>query len=395
MTEIKSFNPEIPKEEVDRLFRKLADTRLPKEPIVPDAGEDYGPSLEWTNKLYNHWLHKYSWADAQAQISEWKHYTTSIEGLNVHFIHEKARVRQNEAIPLLLIHGWPGTFFEFQNVMHPLLSPSDPKSPVFDLIVPSLPGFCWSQSGPRGWKLQDTARIYDTLMKRLGYTSYATQAGDWGHWVVRELGSGRYNACKAVHTNMCPGAPPPDYKMNEKEQASMDRAQWFMGEKLNEGHMSYAISMRTRPQTIGIAFNDNPVGIMMFVGEKYNELADPHLGTATLENEQFVNDICTTLSLYFFTPPSIMTSMLCYYNNVRHEEYTEFDAKEENLIRVPLGVTTFPFDAFPAPKAGVETTTTNLKFFKERESGGHFACMERPNEMVEDMREFFGKYYEA
>jgi hypothetical protein len=101
-----------------------------------------------------------------------------------------------------------------------------------------------------------------------------------------------------------------------------------------------------------------------FIGEKYNELADPNIGTATLQNEQFNNDICTTLSLYFFTPPSIMTSMLCYYNNVRHEVYTEFNAKEENLIKVPLGVSTFPYDAFPVPKAGAETTTTNLKFFK-------------------------------
>jgi hypothetical protein len=252
----------------------------------------------------------------------------------------------------------------FQNVMHPLLDPKDPKAPVFDLVVPSLPGFCWSQGPPRGWTLQDTARIYDELMKRLGYNQYAAQAGDWGHWVIRELGSGRYPACKAVHTNMCPGAPPKGYKMNEKEQAAMDRAQWWMGERLYEGHMGYAIEMRTRPQTIGVAFNDNPVGIMMFIGEKYNELADPNIGTATLERESFIKDVCTTLSLYFFTPPSIMTSMLCYYNNVRHEVYTEFNAKEENLIRVPLGVSTFPYDAFPVPKAGAETTTTNLKFFK-------------------------------
>lgn len=182
--------------------------------------------------------------------------------------------------------------------------------------------------------------------------------------VVRELGTGRYNACKAVHTNMCPGAPPKRTKLNEKEQAAMDRAQWWIGEPLKEGHMGYAIEMRTRPQTIGVAFNDNPVGIMMFIGEKYQELADPNLKTATLESKQFNHDLCTTLSLYFFTPPSIMTSMLCYYNNVRHEVYTDFNAKEENLIRVPLGVSTFPYDAFPVPRAGAETTTTNLKFFK-------------------------------
>jgi hypothetical protein len=192
--------------------------------------------------------------------------------------------------------------------MHGLLDPADPNQPSFDLVVPSLPGFCWSQGPPRGWSLQDTARMYDGLMKRLGYTAYAAQAGDWGHWVVRELGSGRYDACKAVHTNMCPGAPPEGYELNEKEKKAMARAQWWMGSQLNEGHMGYAIEMRTRPHTIGVAFNDNPVGIMMFIGEKYNELADPNLGTATLDNEGFNHDVCTTLSLYFFTPPSIMTS---------------------------------------------------------------------------------------
>ncbi|KAH3920305.1 hypothetical protein HBI56_068190 [Parastagonospora nodorum] len=393
MTDIKPFDPNIPKEEVDRLFRKLADTRLPQISVVPDAGEDYGPSLAWIQKLYNTWLHTFSWPRAQSQISSWSHFTTSISSLTVHFIHERARVRPENAIPLLLIHGWPGTFFEFQNVMEPLLSPDTPDAPSFHLVVPSLPGFCWSQGPPRGWTLQDTAGMYDTLMKRLGYDSYVAQAGDWGHWVVRELGSGRFDSCKAVHTNMCPGAPPKEYQMNEKEKRAMDRAQWWMGEKLSEGHMGYAIEMRTRPQTIGTAFNDNPVGIMMFIGEKYNELADPNLGTATLQNAQFNHDICTTLSLYFFTPPSIMTSMLCYYNNVRHEVYTEFNAKEENLIRVPLGVSTFPYDAFPVPKAGAETTTTNLKFFKERDFGGHFACMECPEEMVQDMREFFGEFH--
>ncbi|KZM21947.1 uncharacterized protein EKO05_0000404 [Ascochyta rabiei] len=395
MSELKPFDPNVPQEEVDRLFRKLRDTRLPDIPVVPDAGDDYGPSLEWINKLKNFWQDKYSWPDAQKQISEWHHFTTEMDNLKVHFIHEKARKRQKDAIPLLLVHGWPGTFFEFQNVMHPLLDPKDDAAPVFDLVVPSLPGFCWSQGPPRGWTLQDTARIFDVLMKRLGYNSYAAQAGDWGHWVVRELGSGRYNACKAVHTNMCPGAPPKGYKMNEKEQAAMDRAKWWMGEHLYEGHMGYAIEMRTRPQTIGVAFNDNPVGIMMFIGEKYDELADPTIGTATLDKEEYVRDVCTTLSLYFFTPPSIMTSMLCYYNNVRHEVYTEFNAKEENLIRVPLGVSTFPYDAFPVPKAGVETTATNLKFFREREHGGHFACMEMHEEMVTDMRDFFGEFYKA
>lgn len=390
--QIRPFDPTIPQEEVDRLFRKLKDTRLPSQPIVPDAGEDYGPSLEWIQKLYNHWLNEFSWSKAQAKISEWHHYTTVIEDLKVHFIHEKARVRKDEAIPLLLVHGWPGTFYEFQNVMKPLLDPNDNNKPVFDLIIPSLPGFCWSQSPPRNWTLQDTARIYDVLMKRLGYTEYVAQAGDWGHWVIRELGTGKYPSCKAVHTNMCPGAPPEGYALNEKEKRDMGRAEWFMGEPLNEGHMGYAIEMRTRPQTIGVAFNDNPVGIMMFVGEKYNELSDPGLGTATLEKDWFNDDVCATLSLYFFTPPSIMTSMLCYYNNVRHEEYTEFNSRKENWIKVPLGVSTFPWDAYPVPEEAAKRTG-NLQWFKARERGGHFACMECPEEMVDDMRDFFSRFF--
>lgn len=130
----------------------------------------------------------------------------------------------------------------------------------------------------------------------------------------------------------------------------MDRAEWFMSKPLNERHMGYAIGMRTPPQPIGVAFNDNPVGIMMFVGEKYNELPDSHLGTATLDQRWFIDDVCTTLSLYSFTPPSIMTSMLCYYNNIRHEKYIEFNSKLENWIKVPLGVNTFPWNAYPVPE---------------------------------------------
>lgn len=111
--EIKPFDPNIPQEEVDRLFRKLKDTRLPEIPVVSDAGADYGPSLEWVKKLKNFWQDKYSWPEAQEKISEWHHFTTVIENLKVHFIHEKARTRQKDAIPLLLVHGWPGTFYEY------------------------------------------------------------------------------------------------------------------------------------------------------------------------------------------------------------------------------------------------------------------------------------------
>jgi hypothetical protein len=175
--QITSFDPNIPQQDVDRLFRKLADSRLPQIPIVPDAGEDYGPSLSWIKKLYDYWLHEFKWEKAQAQISGWKHYMTEIEGLKVHFVHEKSKGGEKgmgrKMVPLLMVHGWPGTWFEFQNVMKPLLEGESEgeeggEGLVFDLVVPSLPGYCWSQGPPRGHTLQDTARLFDTLMKRLG-----------------------------------------------------------------------------------------------------------------------------------------------------------------------------------------------------------------------------------
>lgn len=136
---------------------------------------------------------------------------------------------------------------------------------------------------------------------------------------------------------------------------------WFVGRPGFEAHMGYAIEMRTRPQTIGVALNDNPIGIMMWVGEKYNEIADPSL--KDLQNEGYTNDILTTVCLYFFTPPSVMTSMLCYYNNVRHEDYVDFNTKEENWIRCPFGFSSYRWDIGPTSERAVGRTG-NLKWYK-------------------------------
>lgn len=126
-----------------------------------------GPSIEWIHKLYDIWTNQYSWSTAAKEVFAWQHFTTELEGLNVHFVHERACRSSEHAIPLLLVHGWPGSFYEFHRVISPLIDPKEDGVPSFDVIVPSLPGFCWSSGPPRGWTLQDTARIYDQLMKRL------------------------------------------------------------------------------------------------------------------------------------------------------------------------------------------------------------------------------------
>lgn len=390
-TSINPFDPTVSQDEVDRLFRKLKDTRLPQYPIVPDSADndDYGAPLDWARRLKEYWETDYDWSKAQAEINSWHHFKTHIEGIDVHFVHEKASSKNS--IPLLLIHGWPGSFYEFSRVIQPLTTPHSPDDQAFDVVVVSLPGYTWSGPPPRrGWTLQDSARIFDTLMGRLGYFSYCAQGGDWAHWVVRELGSGRFPACRAVHTNMCPSEPPPNTDETERERTARERMEWFVGRPGAEAHMGYAIEMRTRPQTLGIALNDNPVGIMMWVGEKYNEIVDPRW--AGLQDREFNDRLLTTLCLYYFTSPSVMTSMLCYYENVRHEDYVAFNSKEGNYIKVPMGFTSYRWDISPTSERAA-ATTGNLKWFKERDYGGHFAALETPQDMVDDLRSFCAECY--
>jgi pimeloyl-ACP methyl ester carboxylesterase len=182
---ITSFDPSIPQSEVDRLYRKLKDTRLPKTEIVPGAGDEYGVPLAWVHKLYDYWLNEYDWTATQKRISSWNHYTTSIEDVKIHFVHQQAKKPAKKVVPLLLVHGWPGSWWEFNRVIDALAGSEKDDGIVFDVVVPSLPGYCWSEveKHPKGWTLQDTARVLNKLMLELGYSEYVTSGGDWGHWV--------------------------------------------------------------------------------------------------------------------------------------------------------------------------------------------------------------------
>lgn len=242
--DIVPFEVNIPKEEVERLHRKLADTRLPPKPIVPDAGDKYGPPYEWGQKLFEAWKTDFDWYSKQAQMNEYPNYHTQVDELNIHFVH--ARAEKKDAIPLLMVHGWPGSFYEFSSVWGPLSHPEDSSAQAFHVVVPSLPGFGFSSWPPRaGWTLQDTAACYHKLMLRLGYKEYMIQCGDWGHWIGRELGSqAKYkdaNGCRLVHCNFAPSALPEGVEYTQRETEVKNRvADWL------DNHMGYAVQMRTR-----------------------------------------------------------------------------------------------------------------------------------------------------
>jgi len=186
MTEhVRPFKVDIPRTEVDRLLRKLKDTRIPTQEIVPGAGSDYGISKNWISDMYHYWLDGFDWYKQQSYMNQWPHGITQINDQDIHFVHARSDV--SDAIPLLLIHGWPGSFYEFSQIIDPLTKPEDKSKQAFHCIVPSLPGFCFSSRPPRGQTLKHVASMLHALMQRLGYDKYCVQAGDWGQWVGREL----------------------------------------------------------------------------------------------------------------------------------------------------------------------------------------------------------------
>lgn len=215
-----------------------------------------GPSFAWAKDLLDTWKSDFDWFEIQNQLNEYPHYLAWVESVKIHFLH--ARAEQPRAIPLLLINGWPGSFYEFSRVWGPLSHPANPNDQAFHVVVPSLPGFCWSDWPPRaGWTLQDTARIFDQLMKKLGYHTYMVQCGDWGHFVGRELGARYTDSCKLIHFNFAPSALPDSVERTERERAVGARVDDWL-----ENHMGYAICMRTRVSTLPIIAyprNDRPL----------------------------------------------------------------------------------------------------------------------------------------
>ena len=369
---VRPFEVTIPAPEVSRLYERLLSTRVPTLPIVPGAGSDYGISHDWAKDLYKYWLESYSWPNAAKRITSWPHFTTDLEGLSIHFVH--ARSSKEDAIPILLVHGWPGSFYEFSEVIDRLRDGDHEQT--FHCVAPSLPGFCWSGGPPRGWTLKDTARIFHASMLRLGYQEYVVQAGDWGHWVGRELGAQYADSCRAVQFNYAPGVVPEGVELTEREQRVQDRRRDWL-----ENHLGYAILMRTRPMTLGWMLQDNPVAIMVWVGEKYAELADPK----KQQTGKWKDHILTTVCLYHFSNCA-MTASLVYYENIRHETFAQTALQPENKIIAPMGYSSFYYDSAPSSERAIERTG-NLVMYRERDDGGHFACLESPEEVVDDVRE--------
>ncbi|KAK1749663.1 Alpha/Beta hydrolase protein [Echria macrotheca] len=374
---------------VPRTLKLLRENELPDEPEYPSVGSSFGIDLGVLKSLKAQWIKDFDWKKEQDAINKFKHFTTNIEGLDIHFIHEKSA--DPDAIPLILLHGWPGSFLEFVPIIKPLTSrnkTSAGKPVSFHVVVPSLPGFAFSSAPPANWTNKDTARVFNTLLTNvLGYEKFATHGTDWGSDIAYSLYNSFNKTVRAGHFAFIPFYPlTPDQLAAENITLSTPleqfEAQRFVGWSTTGN--GYFIEQTTKPNTIGLALYDNPVGQLAWIGEKVIEWSDPRAGTAPSVLDH--NEILRSVSLFYLTK-SITSSAYIYAQNANafKTQYTKANTD------APLLFSAFKYNVGFWPPAKV-AQVGNLVEYRNHDFGGHFPGLDNPPALLEDLREI-GTYW--
>jgi pimeloyl-ACP methyl ester carboxylesterase len=379
ITEVTPFRIDIPREDLDELQARLASTRFPSE--LPGAGWSRGVPVEYLQGLAEYWRSGFDWRAQEAKLNAFPQFTTEIDGQTIHFLH--VRSPRPGAMPLIISHGWPGSIAEFMEIIGPLTDPGahggDPAD-AFHLVAPSLPGFGFSLPlREPGWNLGRTTDAFAVLMARLGYDRYGTQGGDIGAGIAGRLASIDPDHVIGVHINSDRGAaamvgeylPMPE-DLTETELTRLQE----LKEAGSDQHGYFSLQS-TRPQTLAYSLADSPVGQLAWIVEKFKEWTDP---AARLPEDAVDRDqLLTNISIYWFTNTG-GTSANFYYENAR--SHLDWSAPSE----APQGWAIFNTD--PIMKRLMDAGG-HLSHYSEFEEGGHFAAMEAPELLVDDIRDFF------
>jgi pimeloyl-ACP methyl ester carboxylesterase len=370
MADIESFEIVYSDDAIGDLRDRLRRTRWPEEETVGDWSQ--GIPLSYVQELCEYWADAYDFDQAEARLNRFAHHRTIIDGLGIHFIH--ARSPHPAALPLVLTHGWPGSVVEFLDLIEQLTDPEDPAD-AFHVVVPSLPGYGWSDKPTAtGWNVPHIALAWDQLMAHLGYDRYGAQGGDWGAMVTTSLGQQVPDHVAGIHVNLAivalDKAPMDD--LTGAEQSGLAR----MGEHAKWG-MGYSTQQSTRPQTLGYGLVDSPAGQCAWIAEKFHEWTDCH---GHPENAVSRDRLLDNISVYWFTATAASSARL-YWESLR-----EINTQE---VPVPAGVSVFPHEILPVSRRWSETRFTDLRWFGEHDKGGHFAAMEQPAALLDDVRGFF------
>ena len=384
---VRPFQITIPDETLVDLRRRIAATRWPDRETVNDQSQ--GVQLATMQKLARSWVTDYDWRKVEAKLNALPQFITEIDGLDIHFLH--IRSHHEDALPLIVTHGWPGSVIEQLKIIDPLTNPTAygaSASDAFHLVIPSLPGYGFSgKPTTPGWDPDHIARAWVVLMKRLGYTRFVAQGGDWGALVTQLLAKQVPPGLLGIHTNM-PATMPPDIakalQAGSPPPSNLSPNERRAYEQLNDfytKHVAYAQEMGNRPQTLyGIA--DSPVGLAAWMIDhdvrSYELIArafDGHRGGLTR------NDVLDNITLYWVTNTGISSARL-YWENT----FGFFDVKH---ISIPVAVSIFPDELYQAPRSWAERAFPKLIYYNQLDQGGHFAAWEQPELFTSEVRAAF------
>jgi pimeloyl-ACP methyl ester carboxylesterase len=375
---VRDFRIEIPESDLDDLRERLARTRWP-DPATA-SGWMQGVPLDYARELCDHWARRYDWRRCEAELNALPQFRTGLDGggddtVEVHLLH--VRSRHEGALPLLLTHGWPGSVVEFLDIIPALTDPPDPAD-AFHLVIPALPGYGFSgKPTVPGWGVERIATAWAQLMDRLGYDRYAAHGGDWGSAITSALGTGAPESLVGIHLTMPLAGPPPDDEakpLTQAEQKGLAARKAFM--KMGAG---YSHEQSTRPQTLGYGLADSPVGQCMWIVEKFWDWTD----CAGHPENVVSRDRLLDNVMFYWLPDAGASSARLYWESYKR--------RRMDVVPVPTGVTLFPQELARLPRHWIERRYTDLRHWNEPPVGGHFAALEQPDVLVDELRTFFRK----
>jgi pimeloyl-ACP methyl ester carboxylesterase len=381
---IRPFRVDIPEADLVDLRRRIAATRWPERETVAD--DTQGVQLATIQKLAQYWATEHDWRKVEAKLNAYPQFMTEIDGLDIHFIH--VRSKHENALPLIVTHGWPGSIIEQLKIIDPLTNPTahgGRPEDAFHVVIPSMPGYGFSgKPTTTGWDPVRIARAWIVLMKRLGYTGYVAQGGDWGALIVDLMGVEAPSELLGIHTNMAGTVPadvgkalqvggPPPAGLAGEEKSAWDQLDFFF-----KRDVAYAQEMGTRPQTLyGIA--DSPIGLAAWILDhdirSYELIARVFDGQAEGLTR---DDILDNITLYWLTNTAVSSARLYWENKLA------FFAPKD--VTIPVAVSVFPNDIYAAPRSWTERAYPKLIHYNRLPTGGHFAAWEQPEFFTQEVR---------
>lgn len=368
------FTIRIQQAELDDLAARLDRVRWPDEETTEDWSQ--GIPLAYVHELVSYWREQYDWRRAEALLNSFDQFRTTVDGLGIHFLH--VRSPHEQARPLLMTHGWPGSVLEFHKVIGPLTDPvayGGDAGDAFHVVCPSLPGYGFSDKPTQpGWGVEKIAVAWDALMRRLGYEHYFAQGGDWGAMVTTMIGIQNKGACEGIHLNMAIAPPDPETMddLSAAEQSALAGMKHYQ-----DWDSGYSKQQATRPQTLGYGLADSPVGQAAWIIEKFWSWMDCD---GHPENVLTRDELLDNVMIYWLNNAAASSARL-YWES--------FGSVNLEPVSLPTGITIFPKEIFRTSRRWADKRFTHIVHFSEQEKGGHFAAFERPEVFVDEVRATF------